>query len=281
MPVMAKTQIGTTWELATVPFVPVLDLLREKLDAFRRHGLRDGMLSWTLGSCPSVNWDLLREMQAEPGGDADVLLSLAARLYGRAAANQVRNAWKTFSDAFRTYPFSNSLVYSSFVLEGPAHRLYATPSGLPSRILNSFDNLAWTQPFGPDRVARLFRGMSHSWRDGVKMFEQAIPRMTEAGRERARRDLVVTEAAGLYFEAVALGIDFYQLRNRSALDGSDARQNLHAQARVAERFLTLCRLDSRIGFEASIGYVFLPLDVREKLAACRYLIGKGEGAPRA
>jgi hypothetical protein len=123
--------------------------------------------------------------------------------------------------------------------------------------------------------------MSHSWRDGVKMFEQASPRMTEAGRERARRDLVVTEAAGLYFEAVALGIDFYQLRNRSALDRSEARQNLDAQARVAERFLTLCRLDSRIGFEASIGYVFLPLDVREKLAACRYLIGKGEGAPRA
>lgn len=113
------------------------------------------------------------------------------------------------------------------------------------------------------------------------MFEQAMPGMTEAGRERARRDLVVTEAAGLYFESLALGIDFYQLRNRSALDSSDARQNLRALARVAERLVTLCRLDSRIGFEASIGYVFLPLDIREKIAACRYLIGRGEGAPHA
>jgi len=238
------------------------------------------MLSWTLGSCPSLSWELLAEMQQEQGSDSDPVLSLAAKRYGNAAAQQVRSAWKTLSDAFRTYPFSNSLVYSSFVLEGPAHRLYAEPTGLPARILNSFDTLGWTQPFGPDRVARLFADMGRQWREGVKAFEQAMPAMRQAGRDRARRDIVITEAAGLYFESIARGIEFYLLRDRSAA-GPAARENLQAQARITERFLVLCLRDSRIGFEASIGYVFRPLDVREKLAACRYLLEKGEGASRA
>jgi hypothetical protein len=272
LPVMAKTQIGTTWELATVPFLPVLDLIAEKMRAFHRNGLSGGMLSWTLGSCPSMNWELVHLLSSQKGDSSDPVLEIARRRYGRKAAPKVRAAWKIFSDAFRTYPFSNALVYSSFVLEGPAHRLYPKPSGLSARILNSFDTLGWTEPFGPERVAALFRKMGDEWRRGVELFRAAISEMNDSQRELAEQDAVVTEAAGLYFDSIAAEVTFYLERNRSNIASAEARRSLQEQLRAAERLLALCARDSRIGFEASIGYVFLPLDIREKLAACRYLL---------
>jgi hypothetical protein len=48
---------------------------------------------------------------------------------------------------------------------------------------------------------------------------------------------------------------------------------LRKEIRLATEFLDITRADARFGYEPSIQYFFLPLDIREKIAACRYYLG--------
>ena len=280
---LGKAQIGTTWELGTLPFLAVPDLVAEKIKAFQQEGIKGGMFSWTLGAYPSLNWEVLAQLIQQPQPSAHEAIAYVARQrYGTAASGEVQRCWSTLAEIFRGYPFSNSLVYSSFVQEGPATPLFSQPSRLSPKILNSFDTLEWTAPFGPSRTAAVFRQMSRGWSRAVERLRIAEARMNETQRLRAQRDLRIIEAAGLYFDSIAAIIRYYEMRNNHFPNREELRGNVEQQLKTAERFLTLCQGDSRIGFEASLGYMYLPLDVREKIVACRYLLnglprpGKGE-----
>ncbi len=55
------------------------------------------------------------------------------------------------------------------------------------------------------------------------------------------------------------------------------RRLLQAEAANARALFALARQDSRIGFEASNHYYYLPQDLIEKVINCRYLLEQGEG----
>jgi hypothetical protein len=50
------------------------------------------------------------------------------------------------------------------------------------------------------------------------------------------------------------------------------RRALEDEIAAARRLFTLTREDSRIGFEASNHYYYLPLDLVEKVVSCRYIL---------
>lgn len=279
--VLGKAQIGTTWELGTLPFIPIPGLVAEKIVAFKENGLLGGMFSWTLGGYPSINWEVLDQLITQPNISPGTATARVARAhYGEESSQLVQKSWAIFAEAFRNYPFSNTVVYSSFVQEGPASQLFIHPSGFAPRILNSFDSLAWTQPFGPERTAEIFAEMGNQWRGGIAQFRSAEIMMNASQKQHAQQDLAVMEAAGLYFESIALLIRYYEMRDRSVSYDAELRRNLQEQLRIVERFALLCRIDSRIGFEASVGYMYLPHDVREKVVACRYALAEEPG-PRS
>lgn len=280
MDVMAKIQVGTTWEVGLVPYIPVEQLLVRKFQAMRAAGITGAMESWTLGGYPSENWDVAasfyRRHASESDGNDD-LEEVAASLYGATAAKRVVRAWRLFSDAFEQYPFSDSLVYSSVVQCGPSALLYFEPTGLTPRIMNSYDNLGWTQPFGPRIVADIFGKMASGWKAGLKELEGAMQDVPAAQRGRAAKDLRVCRAIGLYFRSIANQVRFHASRQRwkaSAAGLHSMKMLVNDEISIARQFLEICSQDSRLGFEASVGYLYLPLDIREKLVACQYMIEK-------
>jgi hypothetical protein len=212
---------------------------------------------------------LLRQPQMSA---LDAIRHVAENRYGVAASSQVQECWSSLSDIFRSYPFSNSIVYSSFVQEGPATSLFVHSSHQKPKILNSFDSLEWTAPFGPVHTAAIFREMGQRWGHVVAQLTAAELKMDGPHKDRAQYDLRIIEAAGLYFDSATAMIRFYEMRDKQFPDRREMRENLEQQITTAQRFLHLCEADSRIGFEASLGYMYLPLDVREKIAACRYLL---------
>lgn len=278
MDVMAKIQVGTTWEVGLVPYIPVEQLLVRKFEAMRAAGITGAMESWTLGGFPSENWGVAASFYRRHASDGnDDLEEMAASLYGATAANRVVRAWGLFSDAFGQYPFSDSVVYSSVVQCGPAALLYFEPTGLTPRIMNSYDNLGWTQPFGPRIVANMFRKMASGWELGLKELEGAMQAVPAAQRGHAATDLRVCRAIGLYFRSVANQVRFHASRERwkASVAGLDSMKMLvNDEISVARQFLEICSEDSRLGFEASLGYLYLPMDIREKLVACQYMIEK-------
>jgi len=278
MAVMAKIQVGNTWEVGLVPYIPVEQLVARKFEAMRSVGISGAMESWTLGCYPSQNWDVAESFYRDhsAGSDRD-LENVAASIYGDKAAKRVVRAWQLFSDAFQQYPFSDSLVYSSVVQCGPAALIYFEPTGLTPRIMNSYDNLDWTQPFGPQIVSDVFEKMGSGWREGLKELEGAMNDVPAAHRRQAAKDLGVCRAIGLYFRSIANQVRFHASRQRwkMSVDGMETMNSVvKDEMSIARKFLEICSQDSRLGFEASLDYLYLPLDIREKIVACEYMVEK-------
>lgn len=276
MDVMAKVQVGNTWELGLLPYIPVSQLVSRKFEAMRTAGISGAMESWTLGGYPSQNWEVARWFYHHSALTLETAVEQAAEfLYGPRGAPNAVKAWEIFSTAFEQYPFSDALVYSSVVQEGPAHLLYFQPAGKLPRILNSYDDLKWTEPFGPTVVARIFEEMASAWQSGLSWLGKALREAPAEKQFEAERDFRISQAAFLYFKSISNQIRFYQLRallkEKPGLL-KPIRNIVQEEISLAERLLEIGRSDARVGFEASLQYFYLPLDIREKIAACRYML---------
>jgi hypothetical protein len=267
MQVMAKIQVGNSWELALLPYIPVAELVARKFQSMRAAGISGVMESWTLGTYPSPNWSVAQAYYAGAAPSPDAALEkVAADLYGPPNAKAVLAAWKSFARVFEQYPFANSVIYSSVVQWGPAHMWWLTPTGRQARILRSFDDLGWTRPFGPAITADVFSRMAADWQRALEGLPRAVA-----------PDLRISRAVSLCFESISNFIRFHSRRDQAA--AADLRRLLESEIRLATEFLDICRADSRVGFEASLQYFYLPLDIREKIVACRWMLDRLPAQP--
>jgi len=113
--------------------------------------------------------------------------------------------------------------------------------------------------------------MAREWQKGLPSLEEAGRRTAADRRQDAARDLNIARAAMLYFRSVSNYLRFHLRRG----EPTQVRAILRDEIPLAEQFLDICRSDSRVGFEASLQYFYLPLDIREKIVSCRYMM---EGA---
>jgi hypothetical protein len=293
---LAKVQINTTWELSSLPYLPVMNLVARHCDNLAVAGVNGLMLSWSLGGCPSSNLELAAQLSRWPRPTIDqALANVAKNRYGDPAAGKIIEAWSEFSRAFVEYPFSQTFIYNGPMQVGPANPLYpesthrkATMVGFP------FDDLnGWKGIYPAEVLAGQFEKMAAGWGRGLELFAQALNQeMTMEQKKQARRDYQLAEAAGLYFKSCANQIRFILARDQLAAGPADAAQREKLMARIkaaasdelaiAVRFFVLAREDSRFGFEASNQYNYLPLDFIEKAVNCDYILNHwlpGQSAP--
>ena len=280
----AKVQLNATWELASLPYLPVMDLVAEHCANLARASVDGMMLSWTVGGYPSLNLQVADQFARDSEATAEQVLDQIAREhYGSAAAPLVRQAWTRLSDAFRQYPYHGTVVYRGPQQMGPANLLYAQPTGFSSTMVGlPYDDLAnWRGPYGADVFADQFQRVADGWHEGCQLLQQAVARTPAPLREPADRDLHVVRAAGLHFASVANQARFIMARDTlSQTDGSvrqrrriglEIQQLLADESQLARELFLLARDDSRIGFEASNHYFYVPLDLVEKVINCEFL----------
>jgi hypothetical protein len=77
------------------------------------------------------------------------------------------------------------------------------------------------------------------------------------------------EVAAIHFASVANQTRFVLARD--ARDSAQMRRWIAAEAELAVRLHALQVLDSRIGFEASNQYFYVPLDLAEKAINCQWI----------
>lgn len=284
----AEIQFNNTCEIASLPYLPVMDLVAEHIHNLASAGLDGMLIGWTMGGYPSPNFQIARQLNRTPTPSvAAVLDALAEERFGARGASHARKAWTLMSEAFRQYPFHVSVVYTSPVQCGPANPLYlsktsykATMWGLP------YDDLdGWRGPYPPEIFAAQFENMAEGWRQGIAALRLAVEKSPADRAREAQADLRLASAAAIHFQSVANQARF--ILARDALAGSpetltsqqrdrmrtEIRRCLESEIRLARRLLTLARKDSRIGFEPSCQYFYLPLDLVEKVINCRWLLG--------
>ena len=281
----AEIQFNNTCEIASLPYLPVLDLVAEHLKNLAPVKLDGMFIGWTMGGHPSPNFQLVQRMsralEAETGA---VLDALARERFGPEGAPHARKAWTLTSNAFREYPFHISVVYTSPVQIGPANPLYPEKTGYHATMWGiPYDDLnGWRGPYPPDVFAAQFEKLAAGWEPGVAELRAAVDRAPSQGREEVEADLRFAEAAGICFQSVANQARFVIARDalaagdRSPEDRCRLRQEikrlLESEIALARRLHTLACEDSRIGFEPSCQYFFLPLDLVEKVINCRWLL---------
>lgn len=285
----AEIQLNNTCEIASLPYLPVLDLVAEHLKNLAPRGLDGMFIGWTMGGHPSPNFELLERMSRSSEADVDAVLdALAQERFGTGGAAHARKAWKLMSNAFREYPFHISVVYCSPVQVGPANPLYAEKTGYRATMWGiPYDDLkGWCGSYPPAVFAAQFEKMAASWEPGLAELQAAVEKAPSERQDDVQADLRFAQAAAICFQSVANQARFVIARDALAdLSGGtsleerrrlrdEIRQLLKSEIALARRLFTLTREDSRIGFEPSCQYFYLPLDLVEKVVNCHWLLGK-------
>ncbi len=283
----AEIQFNNTCEIASVPYLPVMDLVAEHIHNLASAKLDGMLIGWTMGGYPSPNFQLAQQLNRTPAPNVDAVLdALARERFGPEGAPHARKAWTLTSDAFRQYPFHISVVYTSPVQWGPANPLYPSKTGYKATMWGiPYDDLdGWRGPYPPEVFAAQFEKMAEGWRPGIAELQVAVEKTPPDRRNEAQADLRFAQAAAIHFQSVANQARFVLARDALAKPSNtlspEERHRLRAEIKrcleseiaLARQLFTLAREDSRIGFEPSCQYFYLPLDLVEKVVNCRWLL---------
>ena len=262
--IIAKVQINNSWELSSVPSIPVPYLIREHLDNLKKAGVTGLMLSWTQGGFPGGNLELLRAIPEE----------IAAAKFTQETAEKICQAWKFFSDAFREFPFDGSHVaYTAPMNVGPQNLLYPEKTGYRATMIGfPYDDLAfWRGPYPEDVFEDQFRKICSGWEKGLKILKEIEPQILPAEKAEFQEICVLAEASYCHLYSTLQQIRFIRIR-----DNEKGKTGL---AECAEKELqtalvlhNIVRKDSRIGFEASNHYYYTLNDLKEKVICCAIIL---------
>jgi hypothetical protein len=284
---VAKVQLNNSWELSTVPYLPVMDLVARHCHNLALAGLDGMMLSWSLGGYPSPSLEIAARFRDKPVPSTEEVLDAAAvERYGAEGAPLARKAWSTFSAAFQEYPYGQIVLYFCPVHVGPANPLYLVKTGYSATMTGiPYDDVArWCEPYPVEVFASQFEKVAEKWRSGIPDLQAAVEKAPPERRAEAESELRFARAAAIHFQSVANQTRFILARNALA-DSSktlsaderqrllgEIRSSLRSEIALARELFTLAQEDSRIGFEAANQYFFVPLDLAEKVVNCRWLL---------
>jgi hypothetical protein len=278
--------------LGSVPYLPAVNKVAEHAERLRATGVDGVMLGWTLGGYPSPNLEVTgRVLDGEPADDA--MKAVAARRYGAAHAADVLAAWKQFSEALDEYPYHGSVVYNAPQHVGPANLLWAKPTGYRATMVGiPYDDLtSWRGVYPPEVFAAQFAKVADGIARGADTLLAAANAADEAREDHAAllKEWSVAAAAAIQFRSAANQARFVLARDRLAggLAGAEAEATLgelerllNAEIDLARRLYDIQSHDSRVGFEATNHYFFVPTDLAEKVLNCRDLLDRWLPAER-
>jgi hypothetical protein len=289
---VAKVQCGNTWELSAVPYIPAVANVARHAANLRHLGVNGLMLGWTLGGYPSPNLEVVAELGAAPAegvaADPDrAMARVAERRFGKALARPVVQAWQQYSEAFSEFPFHGSLVYSAPMQVGPANPLWAEPTGYRASMVGfPYDDLdAWRAVYPPEvfigQFEKVAAGFEHAHANLAAALHTCRRQLSAAHKTAALQELSVGEAAAIHFRSTANQARFISARPRlkeakssEAVESACAELErlLQAEIALARRLHAIQTRDSRIGFEASNQYYYVPVDLAEKVINCHDLL---------
>lgn len=269
--IYAKFQMGTTFEMSSVPYIPVPPIAYEKLSVAASLGVTGSLFSWIIGGFPGPMLQAAGEAVFEPRlPEDDFLLRQAAISWGEAAAPDVVAAWKIFAEAWQLYPVHNSVLLWGPLTRAPAYHLHLEQEPRLAKPYNwglnrnrepqPFEDQTerWRgfagQPFySVDEVTSSFRAIAKAWRQGLDHLEHALRIRKEPD---LHRQFAVAAAIRLQCLATANVYEFYDLRDRlKTADAETQTALLRRMLAVANDELNHTReMKNWIGVEPSIGF---------------------------
>ena len=283
---IAKIQAGNTWELSATPYIPAVENVARHAANLRGAHVDGLMLGWTLGGYPSPNLEVVVEIgQSADITPAQAMENVARRRFGLELAPTVVKAWHEFSVAFSEFPYGGGL-YSTPMQVGPSNLLWEKPSGYAATMVGfPYDDLdGWRAAYPVEVFIAQFEKIANGFDQaiaGLKTTSANKIKLSKAQRRNFEEELNVAEAAAIHFRSAANQSRFIQAR-RTLVNAKDATKSRSAlrtleetiknEIALAKKLYAIQVRDSRIGFEASNQYYYVPIDLAEKVLNCHDLL---------
>ena len=270
----AKLQLNNSWEMSTVPFIPVLERTHRLLTRLIQAGESspDGLLlSWTLGGYPSPTLALVSAFNAAEGS-VPSLAEIYEKLYPGCDISAISEAIHLFSEAFEEYPFHISCAYSGPQQCAPANLLHPVPTGLSATMTGyPHDDMdGWRGIFPIDTYVSQLKKLSDMWNEGLGILRPAC-----AGHETEPAIKLLSDCAevcGCHFRSMYLQCMYVLARDGKA--DADIPAILAEEEAIARRVMLVQARNAAIGYESSNHYFYHTNALLEKLINCRYLSEK-------
>ncbi len=262
---VAKVQINGSWEISSQPYLPIFGLIGEHLRNVKEIGVRDAMLTWTVGGSPSPITQFACEYLDSEQTLETALSDFFSKEYG-ASAEVVATADKQFCAAFLEYPFHVRMIYNGPHTFGPMAPFFEKPSGCQSTMIGfPYDDLDGYRACYPREILeQQFRIVAEEWKKGIAILEAH----DDASSQYAELCLMA-RAAYCHFASAYNHVHFIISRDNG--DKNGMKEAIVAEQAVVNELISLRAKDSRIGFEASNQYYYSMQDLVEKQINLAYL----------
>jgi hypothetical protein len=221
------------------------------MKALKKEGVRDLLLSWTLGGYPSMN------------------LAIAAKyFYEKCDLEPLNENWQRateeFSKAMVEFPSANRVQYSGPHNAGPSTPLYSEPTGYNATMTCfAYDDLEkWRAIYPEDVFESQFEKLCTEWKKGLDM----LPEGDESELS------VMATATYCLFKSSLNQIRFIQARDEERF--GDAIEIAKDELEITKTMLNQMNKNAAIGYEAANHYYFSKGQLAEKIVNCHYIIDR-------
>ena len=263
---LAKIQVNNTWELSTVPYIPVFEKIYDHIKGLIETGNVDGlMLSWTLGGYPSPLLQMVSIMSAE-ADRLPTVEQLYERLFKGADTKALARIFSCFSQAFDEYPFHLLCAYNGPQQSAPANLLYPKPTGFTATMVcYPYDDLnSWRGIFPKEVYMGQLQKMVDLWQRGMDLFDTV-----DLDSNPYLRELYdVSLACLVHFRGMLNQCNFVKERENAAACREIAREEMELSL-IA---LDLMGRNATFGYESSNHYFYTAGNLMEKIVNCQYVI---------
>lgn len=247
--IMAKLQIGTTHEVATVPNLPLIPNLVRKVFYLRECGAAGFVATWCLGTFASLNTFALGWLcqHTEVTHEKTALTEIAREYFPGCKVEQIVRAWEGFAEAFAYFPQMQDFLYVGPINAAPAYPWDSCngklrPSWFPPEPYgNEFVTCAGDLSI--EELIETLQRLVEIWSRGVAIYEDGLRTCADM---HARLELGVSRAIQIQFQSAINLLAYY-----SAFVSQDevAMRTLRQQevANLRE-LLVLIEDDHRLGF---------------------------------
>lgn len=274
---MAKVQFNNTWECSTVPYIPVVDLVKQHMEGLVENQVDGLMIGWTLGGYPSMNLEVMSQYYWTNEQPDESLQSIFGDM-----TPIIKEATATFSKAFQNFPFHIGTLYKGPQHMGPSNplfehnsHLWATMTGYP------YDDLEqWRSVYPIDVFENQLKLTAEGFKAGL---DQLLAKITEkdlAQNKRLAEFVDIATATYCLFQSSYQQTVYNVTRNaydeetdsqKRAQMRAKIQQMLDAEIEIAMKMYAVMIHNSTIGYEAANHYFFNKYSMMEKIICCEYL----------
>lgn len=274
---LAKVQFNNTWECSTVPYIPVVDLVRQHMEGLVANQVDGLMIGWTLGGYPSMNLEVMSQYYWTNEQPEECLQSI----FG-SATPVIQTATAAFSRAFQNFPFHIGTLYKGPQHMGPSNplfehnsHLWATMTGYP------YDDLEqWRSVYPIDVFENQLRLTAEGFRQGLEQLLSSVSEKDLAENKRLAEFVDIATATYCLFQSSYQQTAYNVTRNQYDEEKDEAKRAqlrteiqklLDMEIETAMKIYSVMIHNSTIGYEAANHYFFNKYSIMEKILCCEYL----------